>query len=215
MAESLPFSTPSALPVSFWGFSRAQELWGAQSMLTPHPSCSGLVMGKDRPRSFKLQQHWPHRAHWKHSMSSSGGSGLRLSLCRTPEPANARKNTSHMGTLGWERGIAGGAGRREKGRKLRAYSTARIQPSCAIKETLHRPSKWQKALVVCPGCDLQLPNSTAWLRRQMELIHDHSSPLTDPFRKGLEKQAHNGSSCTLSALLCFPLVITAPEHPQY
>lgn len=70
---------------------------------------------------------------------------------------------------GWERGTAGGAGMKEKGRKLGAYNGARLQPSFAIKETLHRPLKWQKALAVRLGCDLQLPTSTAWLRQATQM----------------------------------------------
>lgn len=142
-----------------------------QSELTPHPDCSGLVMGRDRPGSLIFQQQRPHRVHGKHQWAHLVYLD-RLSLCRawTPEPGNSKKTllapSCAWGPQGWKRGTAGGVGTREKGRKWGAYSTARLQPSSAIKETLHRPSEWQKALRVCSGRDLQLPTSPAWLRRQ-------------------------------------------------
>lgn len=141
-----------------------------QSMLTPSPDCSGLVVEKDRPGCLRCrQQQRPHRAHSKHIMSSSGGSGHRLSLCRsrTPEHVNSRKNSSRTKPHTETSGLGEGDSRRSwhRGERKEIRGTARLQPS-AIKETLHRPLKWQKALVVCSGCDLQLPSSTAWLRRQ-------------------------------------------------
>jgi len=70
---------------------------------------------------------------------------------------------------GWERGIVGGVGTREKGRKLGVHNRVRLQASFAIKETLYRPLKWQKALLVHFSCDLQLPICTAWLRKATQM----------------------------------------------
>lgn len=152
-----------------------------------NPACYVFVMGRDRSGSLRCwQQCWPHRAYSNHIMRSSTGFLNRLSLCRfqTPEYVNSIKKhflheASRRNVQGGRGGIVGGVGTRGKGRKWGAYNGVRLQASFAIKETLYRPLKWQKALLVPLGCDLQLPTWIACLRKatQMAVTYNHSTLL--------------------------------------
>jgi len=106
--------------------------------------------------------------------------------------------------------------RGEKGRKLGARNGARLQPFFCNENS-------SQTLEVAAGvrCALRLWLTTSYLYSMVQQGNADVShrkpqqPLTNLFRKDLVKQIHNGSSCTLSALLDFPSAITAPEHPLY
>lgn len=169
----ISFSTPSALPASFWGFSPAQELRGAPPPSEHADSQPRLLWVGSGERQTRLPQvsaaaattQSPFKAH--HELVWWIWTQAEPVQARTPEHVNSRKNSSRTKPHTETSGLGEGDSRRSwhRGERKEIRGTARLQPS-AIKETLHRLLTWQKALVVCSGCDLQLPSSTAWLRRQ-------------------------------------------------
>lgn len=158
LQKLLPLSTPwtweVSLLASFWGSFCAQELWESPSSQQAYFKPSLLCVGNaERQTQFPpvlaavlatQSLFKPHReiTYW---------------ICTQAEPVQVpdtwvcdlyKEHFLKKKYQGWHRGIAGGVGMKEKGRKLGPYNAARLQPPFAIKETLHRPIKWQKTSAV-------------------------------------------------------------------